>query len=355
MHTIERVEGILKNAIANKVFPGCSIAVIENEEITTQAFGSFTYEATSPNVTTGTLYDCASLTKIVGLMAIAGILLDEGVISLEDSVGTYLPEFITDKTKANAQIKHLMTYTLDFDIPGGSKSLMGTLSPVEVAYNATTYPLKHEPGTNYLYSNITAFLLTQVIERVTGQNFYELVQERIFAPLGMKTATFTVPESERHLVPPTEITPERGVVHGVVHDEFTNHTTNGGISNGAAGLFANIEDMAQFLKMAVVGGVYNDTRLFSEELVAEWTRDQFPHLLPGHTPLMWGDLNNHYIDQFPERNIVVKGGFTGCFMMADLTTKRAFVLLSNRTYPKRPNNNEAFSLVKEKLMELAFC
>lgn len=354
MTTLETMKVVLAQAIENQVFPGCSVAVIKDGKVQARALGTFTYEAESPRVTTDTRYDCASLTKIVGPMAVAGQLLDEGIITMADLIGKYLPEFVTDDNKAEAAIKHLLTYTLDFDIPGGSKSLMGILTPAQVAHNAITYPLKYAPGTNYLYSNITSFLLTQVIERVTGRNFYELVNERIFTPLQMHSATFSVPDDVRHTIPPTEVTDYRGVVQGIVHDEFTDFTTRGGISNGAAGLFASVGDVATFLQMSLNDGVHNGKRLFSEELVAEWTSDQFPELLPTHTPLLWGDFNNAYIDEYPEHQIIVKGGFTGCFMIGDLVSKRGFVLLSNRTYPKRPDDRTAFDTLKRDLVEVVF-
>jgi CubicO group peptidase (beta-lactamase class C family) len=200
-----------------------------------------------------------------------------------------------------------------------------------------------------MYSNITAFILTQLIERITGQNFYDLVRERVFIPLGMDTATFYPKTDQISAIPPTEITAERGLVQGFVHDEFTYYTTQGGVSNGAAGLFASVQDLAPFLGMALGRGSYHGQTITSQDLVARWTEDYFPSLLPMHTPLAWGDQNNVYLDQY-HRNMVLKSGFTGCFMVGDLTAQRGFVLLSNRTYPTRPTDKVAFSSIKESLL-----
>jgi len=89
--------------------------------------------------------------------------------------------------------------------------------------------------------------------------------------------------------------------------------------------------------------------LVSQDLVARWTEDYFPSLLPVHTPLAWGDQNNIYLDQY-HRALVLKSGFTGCFMAADLKQQSGFVLLANRTYPQRPIDKSAFGVVKESLL-----
>jgi hypothetical protein len=103
--------------------------------------------------------------------------------------------------------------------------------------------------------------------------------------------------------------------------------------------------------MTVNGGVVEGKSLISEELVSTWTKDMFPELLPVHTPLAWGDLNNSMIDDY-HRHIVVKAGFTGCFMMADLKQKRAYGILSNRTYPIRPTDSSNFARLKENLTKI---
>jgi CubicO group peptidase (beta-lactamase class C family) len=341
------VTAVLQKCISEKVFPGCAVVLISGEQKFATGLGYFTYHSDSSVVDTKTLYDVASLTKIVAPMAVAMMLIDEEVLDLDEKVGTYLPEFVNQPEKELALLSHLMTYTLDYDIPGGSKSVMGQLTPDQVAHNCLVFQLKATPGSNYMYSNITAFILTQLIERVTGRHFADLVQEKVLNPLHMQSATFSPPRALIHRIPPTEITADRGEVKGFVHDEFTHKTTAGGISNGAAGLFASIADMQQFLQMTLNRG----RGLFSEEMASLWTRDYYPELLPVHTPVGWGDLNNKLIDDY-HRDIVVKAGFTGCFMVADLKNNKGFVLLSNRTYPQRPDNASGFADLKEELMKI---
>lgn len=352
MSKVVQFRDCLQTAIKDKLFPGCSFVYFDEQEEMVEAFGGATYEQASIPITLETLYDTASLTKIITTMTLASLLIDEGVLRLDDVIGTYLPEYRLSPEKRSASVLHLMTYTLNYNVLGGLKSLLPEMTPHEITQHVLSVPLQELPGTSYLYSNITAFILTQLIEKATGQSFDGLVEEKIFVPLNMTTATLSPSEDQIPYIPPTEITDERGEVQGVVHDESTYHIRQGGISNGAAGLFASICDIKMFLRMAVNRGVTEAGTFLSAALTSKWTQDMFPELLPVHTPLAWGDLNNPIIDVY-HRDIIVKGGFTGCFMLADLKQKKAFAILSNRTYPTRPTDSTSFTKLKEDLTAIA--
>lgn len=347
---------MLTRAHAAHMFPGCAAAFVTKDTFEPIFLGAHTYDADSPAVTADTVYDTASLTKIIGPMSIAMMLIDAGTLSLTECISTYLPEYARQPFKAAATLAHLLTYTLDYELPGGTKSLMTpNISPRDLAQMLIALPLKQASGTSYRYSNVTAFLLTQVIERATKRTLHALTAEKIFTPLAMKTATFSPKTKPATHIPPTEITSDRGVVHGFVHDESTYFLHSGNITSGAAGLFASITDIAHFIQMTIGKGVYttngSSTRLFSDEIVALWTQDNFPTLLPMHTPLGWGDDFNGLIDPY-HRQIVVKSGFTGCFMMADLKNEIGCIVLSNRTYPSRPHDSSNFKELKRDMMRL---
>jgi CubicO group peptidase (beta-lactamase class C family) len=346
----ENLNELLKESLSTKTFPGYAGAIVTPTEIKTLVGGKHTYEAGSAEVTDTTLYDVASITKIIGPMSVAMKMIDSGRLSLDDTVGKYIPEFITDENKAKATIRHLLTYTLDYDVPYGAKSLMNELSPEELRLRMFELPLKSAPGTSYLYSNITAFILTQVIERATEENFYTLVNQEIFAPLGMATATFSPGKELWPQIPPTEITDTRGTVQGFVHDESSNHLQSGNISTGAAGLFASVTDVAHFLQMVISKDGEGRT-FFSDTIRKSWVTNQFPSLLPTLSPLGWGDTNNEMLVDYPSR-FVVKGGFTGCFMIGDVENNIGIVVLSNLTYPVRPKERPGFTKLKEEIVKL---
>lgn len=346
------ISTLLEKAHSKGMFPGCACALVAKDSIEYITLGSFTYEEESPKITRESLFDVASITKVVVPMSVAQMLIDDGVLSLRDPVAMYLPDFANHLFKDLVLISHVLTYTIGYNLPGGSKSLITSgVTPKEFAHILVELPLKAAPGTEYMYSNITAFVLTYVIEKVTGRRLEELVSERIFKPLGMDTATLSPENADLVSIVPTEITEDRGEVRGFVHDESSDFLKRGGISSGAAGLFGSIQDIALFIQMVAAKGVSKGARLFSEDIVSLWTRDMYPEILPTHTPLGWGDLNNPMIDAY-HRNIVVKGGFTGCFMFADLDKEIGLVLLSNSTYPKRTEDSSDFKKLKKDLMEI---
>jgi CubicO group peptidase (beta-lactamase class C family) len=346
----QSLKELFDKGIIDKIYPGYSGAYITSTDCYTFFGGSCTYDADSKKVTEDTLYDVASLTKIVGPMAVMMHLVDIGKVDMDDKVLEYLPIFANDVLKSQATIKHLLTYTLEYVLEDGMKSKMSSMHPDELANQILELPLKFPPGATYMYSNITAFLLTQVIEKITKENFYTTVQEKILIPCEMTTATFFPLCEERVSIPPTEMTKDRGLVQGFVHDESTYYLQKGGICSGASGLFASALDMAKFMKYAL-SFAGKDTSLFSDAMTHNFITNQFSNMLPITTPLGWGDGNNELISSYPGR-FVVKGGFTGCFVIGDLQMKQAVVILSNATYPKRPKDRTAFNEMKQKIVEL---
>ena len=346
----ESLKNLFDSALSGGIFPGYSAAIVTSSGIVTFFGGNHTYDKMSLPVVESTLYDVASLTKIVGPMSVMMHLVDTGMVGLDDKVSTYLSSFSHDTYKSEATIRNLLTYTLEYNLPNGAKSLMTKVMPDELALRMIELPLKSMPGTSYMYSNITAFLLTQIIEKITKKNFYSLVQEEIFDTFSMSTSTFFPTEEQKLLIPPTEVTEDRGVVQGFVHDESTHHLQSGDISSGAAGLFTTASDIAKFISRTLF---FNnvEAQYFSKEMMQNFTTNQFASLLPTVTPLGWGDGNNELISLYPER-FVVKGGFTGCFIIGDLKNKVGVVILSNSTYPIRPKDRKEFNKIKQKIIDL---
>ncbi len=348
LNKLSAIEEVLNKAVKERIFPGCSFAYISGGNTEVVNVGNFTYEKDSEKVDDNTIYDIASLTKVIAPMSIAMILIDEGKLDPNDLISKYLPEFSNTPEKEKAKIIHLLAYTLDYDVSGGSKSIVLEMSPQEIKKRVIEQPIKYSPGELYMYSNLTAFLLSQIIEKIVGKSLEDIFHQKISGPLDMKTSTFS---PDKKLTPPTEITKERGEVRGFVHDEFSNRLQSDNILTGAAGIFSTAEDVGKFIKNIL--NKNKEDRIFSDKIISLWTKDHFPNLLPIHTPLCWGDFNNKFLDEY-HREIVVKGGFTGCFMAIDLKNKKGFVLLSNRTYPKRPDNSSNFGKVKDYLMKVIF-
>jgi len=159
---------LLEKAIADEIFPGCSFLIIENEETTLIHKVHFTYATDSKAVSDDTIYDVASITKIVATMTLAMRLINKKIISLDDYVSKYLPEYAESEFKLAVQVRHLMTYTIDYDLAGGFKVSIPVAHFRSNTRNVLKYPLKKAPAEKYQYSNLTAYTLAEVIEKATG-------------------------------------------------------------------------------------------------------------------------------------------------------------------------------------------
>lgn len=347
-----------------ELFPGASFAWVEGGEIECGAVGHHAYNEASPKVTPETVYDVASLTKVIGPMSVATQLVDEGVLSLDTKVADLIPEFATEPQKKEVALHHLLTYTVDYKTNRTTKEAIAELNPYEFLNEVITLPLANTPGTTYCYTDITVIILTELLARVTGTNLPRLVKDRFFSPLGLNSATFDPGSLSPRVNPPTEITEDRGVVIGRIHDEKADHLLSGGIYAGLAGLFVSVEDVAKYLRMVTNRGMWGEVRYWSEDMCERFYTDQFPNITSSHTPLVWGDrfgqpgyelLSREYTPSLYEEysgTLLTKGGFTGCFMAVDLTRQRAIAFLSNHTFPKRRESHKAINLLKEKCLDI---
>ena len=350
MERVAEVSARLERGIRERVFPGCVCVLVDGDAREEIALGHFMYDAHSPRVNAHTRYDVASVTKVMASMLLLSQLVDEGVVGLETKLSQVLPDFANSPFRADVSVLHLLTYTVPF-AAAHSKELRQGKTPEEFGTALRARDLVAWPGSAYCYSNVTAYWATLLVEHIAKKTLPELFYEKIARPLGLATATWSIDPSERYTIPPTEVTEVRGEVRGIVHDESSEYLAHAGHAMGAAGLFASAGDSATFLAMALCGGVSKDgVRIVSDEMVARWVQDQLPSIATP-TPCMWSDDQNVRAQKLGPQ-VIHKGGFTGCMMLGDMTTRKGFVLLSNRTYPTRPKDSRAFVSVWEEVARL---
>jgi CubicO group peptidase (beta-lactamase class C family) len=288
-------------------------------------------------VTTTTIYDLASLTKMFTATAVLR-LFDMGKIHLNNPAASYLPQFCCP----TVTIRHLLTHTSGLIL---RLSLLRHLSPQEI--RDAIYQLKpaYSPGTRIAYVNINSLLLGEVVAHVMGKPLDEALRELIFAPLGMHDTGYNPPPSLHATIPPTEQDTawRMRLIQGVVHDESA--YALGGVA-GHAGVFSTAYDVGQFLQFWLNEGVISspDTgmpqQLLRQSTVAMATQVQTEGLalptegLAFHCGMGW--MKNHPIimaDAPPDT--YGHTGFTGPTMVAVPSHKLRLVILSNRTYPYR--------------------
>jgi beta-glucosidase-like glycosyl hydrolase/CubicO group peptidase (beta-lactamase class C family) len=338
---VERLAGVkalLDAKAAEGAFPGGVLAVgLHGQLAYLAAVGRYGEDDPRP-VGDTTVYDLASLTKVIGLTTACMILVAEEKLDLDRPVQQYLPEF-AGTGKELVTVRHLLTHSSG--LPAWAPLYLETATREDALRRAMTMPLDTLAGARYVYSDIGAIVLGQIVERVTGEPLDRFLHRRVFQPLGMERTRYRPPESWRPAIAPTERDPWRGrVLRGEVHDE--NAARLDGIS-AHAGLFSNAPDLARFaawLLDAWHGRLPVGARLrIPESVVREFTTSQ--DLPPGSTRALGWDTpapdGSGSAGSLLSRASFGHTGFTGTSIWLDPTRDLFIVLLTNRVHPTREN------------------
>lgn len=325
----------MQQAVDDGVFPGAVLGIVNQHGLLYQkAFGYRQLEPERLEMTSETVFDIASLTKVVATTTAIMVLIENGQINLWDSLARFYPELPTDKEQIT--IMNLMTHTSGYQAIVRLWDL--SLTNQEKIDYILSLPLEYPTGTKVVYSDPNYILLGDLVHRVTGQSLDQFVEKNIFAALEMKRTVFNPLEklSAEEQIAATEWCDWRQrIVVGQVHDE--NAASFSGVS-GHAGLFSVVADLSKFLQMLLNEGLYNQKRLLSprtiEQMRADWTAD-----LNHHRGLGWDLVKNAYSSGgvlLSQRGFG-HTGFTGTSLWIDPDLKLATVLLTNRVHPSRKN------------------
>lgn len=255
---IDRVVG---NAIAAGGFPGAAVIVGRHGAIVWEkGYGTVRVGSSAAVDPERTLYDLASLTKVVATSAAAMVLVDRGRLGLDDKVGRWLPEFRTGD-KSRVTVRHLLEHRSG--LPAGRELPSG--DPVEARRLVLRTPVDTDPGAYSEYSDLGPIVLGMVIERVTGERLDRFVRRTLHAPLGMRSTTFRPSGALASRVAPTEPSVPRGEVHD------PSARALGGVA-GNAGLFSTAGDLAVYAQFMLERGSQRGVRLVSDSTVARFTR-----------------------------------------------------------------------------------
>ncbi len=345
----EEIQTILDNAIAERVFPGAVVGILGNDggrEIISA--GRFEYDVDSHEVQAETVYDVASITKSVPVGLLALQLIEQGRLSLDDRIIDLLPEVTTTGAEV-ALVRHLLTYSYVLKKTEGFS--FERASAQDIFRFLFSGELAFAPGSQYQYSNTPFLLLGLIIERLTGEKLYTLARQNIFEPLAMRRATFA--PAEWASVPPTEVTSWRGKVQGVVHDETAYILQRDGFDAGCAGLFASADDILNVAEMVLGDGVFRGVRMFEPRTIALMEENALG-AIGAWSGIGW-ELNTlRFMGEHAHEHMIGKTGFTGTCVVIDPRSMKAFVLLSNATFPKRPPNGDAISAVRRAVADGIF-
>lgn len=331
---------ILKEAIAKRAFPGCAFGVLTDKEVVLQgALGRFTYEENAPAVAAETVYDVASLTKVVATTAAAMLLVQRGQLDLETPLGELLPGFVAGRAAGDlartVALHHLLAH--NSGLPGYVEFFRTATTPAALLQACLELPLQAAPGMRSEYSDPGFILLGKALEILIGTDLASWTHREVFQPLGMAASGFCPPPEMRSAIPPTEEDSElrHRRIQGEVQDE--NAWILGGVA-GHAGLFSNVPDLLRFagaiLRSNQSSGSEEHLSLFSQAVLKRFAKRQPPEgssrALGWDTPSQPSSSGKH----FP-RHSIGHLAYSGCSLWIDLDAAVAVVLLTNRTWPDR--------------------
>ena len=322
--TINRV---VERGIKAGGYPGAAVVVGRKGAVVWQkGFGHLGWTKDAASVTAdSSIYDLASLTKVVGTTTAVMILFDEGKLRLDDSVVKFIPEF-TGGGKDAVTIRQLLEHRSG--LPAGRDLWRIAHSPEEARAAVIATNLEAAPGTRYEYSDLGADMLGFVVERISGQTLDQFLAARVFGPLGMKDTRFRPDASLRGRIAPTEINPPRGYpLRGEVHDE--NAYALGGVA-GHAGLFSTASDLAIFAQMMLNGGEFNGTRIVADSTVKLFTTRAKG---AGTRALGWDTCDGEYgCGKYMDEQSYGHTGYTGTSLWIDPDNRMFVILLTNRVH-----------------------
>ena len=317
----------MRRGIAQRAFPGAAIAITTNGHLGISAgFGRLTYADDVPEVTAETIFDLASLTKVIAATPMAMVLYERGELDLDMPVASALPEFGPGDERGEVTVRHLLAHTSG--LPAYEKLFERAHSREEMIATACQVDLVAQPGDRVEYSDIGFVVLTAVLERLAGERMDGFCAREIFGPLGMARTGYRPPQEWREQIPPTEDdrTFRHRVIQGEVHDE------NASVMEGVAahaGLFAPAADLAKFARCILGGG----KPLVRPDTVALFTSPQ-PVRTGYARALGWDRVSQpSQSGQYFSPSAYGHLGFTGTSLWIDPERDLSVTLLTNRTWP----------------------
>ncbi|HEU5175463.1 MAG TPA: serine hydrolase [Gemmatimonadaceae bacterium] len=325
---LAKIDHVVERGLRAGGFPGASVVVgRKGYAVWEKGFGRLGWTSSSGYVVPErTIYDIASLTKVVGTTTAIMLLHDEGKIRLDDRVSRFIPAF-SGGQKDRVTIEMLLTHRSG--LPAGRDIWRIAHTPWAAREAVIASALVYTPGTRYEYSDLGADILAFVAEAAAGETLDAYLRRRVFEPLGMEDTGFRPDRTLRDRIAPTDVTSQRGYpLRGEVHDE--NAFALGGVA-GHAGLFSTATDLSVFAQMMLNGGEFNGIRLLKPETVELFTRRT-----AGSRALGWDTCEGSgSCGKYLSERAYGHTGFTGTSLWIDPDREMFVILLTNRVHAAR--------------------
>jgi beta-glucosidase-like glycosyl hydrolase/CubicO group peptidase (beta-lactamase class C family) len=384
---LNKIDEVAERAILIQATPGANVLVVKNGKVVFErSYGKLEYKS-SPAVNSETLYDLASITKVLATTQAVMFLDSRGEISMDKSLGDYLPE-LKGTNKGNLILKDVMAheaglvayiphyvktvqsgswksdYYKSASEPGFSRPVSNEMYAMDglrdSIWNWTVksdlMPKASGSKHKYVYSDLTMYFMQAVVERIVNQPLDEFLEQNFYSPLGLHTLTFN-PHSKVALtnIAPTEndVAFRKRQVQGFVHDPGA--AMFGGVA-GHAGLFGTANDLAVMMQMMLNEGVYGDVDLIRPGTIAKFTDRQSTQSRRG-----WGwdkpepeNGKGGSAGKLAPKSTFGHTGFTGTCVWADPENDLIYVFLSNRVYPDAENNKLSDEGTRTKIHDIIY-
>ena len=322
----------INQAVHDDLIPGAVLLIGHDGKVVyRKAYGERALIPEREPMTIDTIFDAASLTKVIATTSCVMKLFEAGKIKLNDPVTRYLPEF--QGGHSDITIRNLMTHfsglrpDLDLEPPWSGYE--------NGIHRALIDKPAGPPGVRFVYSDINFILMGEIVHRLSGETLAEYARKNVFEPIGMHETMFQPPASLRSRIAPTELNKVTGQpLRGVVHDDTSRYM--GGIA-GHAGMFTTADDLAKFAQLMLDQGTVNGTRIFAPLTIEKFTSPQSPADQPILRGLGW-DIDSPFSsnrgDLFPIGSYG-HTGFTGTSIWIDPASRTYVILLANSVHPHR--------------------
>jgi beta-glucosidase-like glycosyl hydrolase/CubicO group peptidase (beta-lactamase class C family) len=380
---LEQIDSIAIYGIKEQAYPGCQIIAIKSGKVFYQKnFGRQTYEANSEKVNDHTIYDLASLTKILSSSLALMKLSEQKQFDYNQTLGYYFPEY-KETNKYDLYYKDILTHQSGLPAmipfwlrtqdkannykPGYYSNTQSENYPTEVAknlyivkgYTDSIYKQiiasKVEPRGKYLYSDVGYYFSKKIIENKTGKTLQDYVQQTFYDPLNSGLTYLPLTKYPANQIAPTENDTKfrKQILRGYVHDQGA--ALMGGVG-GHAGLFGNAQDVAVIMQLLLNKGVYGGQRLLDSSVIRQYTSSQFMDNRRGlcFDKPEFDEKKGSPVTMECSLQSYGHSGFTGTFAWADPENDLVFVFLSNRVYPSTDENKLAKLGIRGKIHKVLY-
>lgn len=338
---VQQIDSIANSGITEKAYPGCQVLVAKDGKILiNKSYGYYTYD-NDKEVTSNTIYDIASLTKVMATTLAVMKLYDEGKIKLDEKVSTYIPEL----KKCNAgklTIKELLSHysTLPATYPFYRMQTKETNKKKAVIEQLKK--INTDKKKRYLYSDLNFLVLQLAVENITSKNLDEYLEEKFYAPMELSHTTFNplMNGVNQENIAPTELDTiiRHQQIVGEVHDPMAYYLD--GVC-GNAGLFSTTEDLFKICQMILNNGTYNNKKYLDSTTIATFNHRYYENLgvrraLGFDKPFIHGESS--HCSKYASQKSIGHSGFTGTYLWIEPENKTIFIFLSNRVYPSANHN-----------------